>query len=260
MTEVNTITDATLAETLNTSKPVLLLISDGSDLRGDFSTAFKKAASEEQGVVFARINPQDNPETVARFNIGRKSVMIGLFDNEEIVRRSRPWGTDVPLGIERLKQIAADSTPPSENDLIQSETESTDSKENPIVDNKPVNVTDETFQAEVIDYSEQMPVLVDFWAEWCGPCRMVGPILEKLAEEYAGKIRVAKVDVDANQGLAQYFQVMSIPTIMVLKNRTQIFSQPGAFPEAAFRDLIDQAVNLEVPLPEAEAEQEPAAE
>ena len=119
----------------------------------------------------------------------------------------------------------------------------------------PVAVTDETFQAEVIDY--ELPVLVDFWAEWCGPCRMVSPILEKMAEEYAGKVRIAKVNVDENPGLSQYFKVMSIPTIMMFKSHTIVFSQPGAFPEPAFRELLDQLVELEIPeQPEEEIAEE----
>jgi thioredoxin-like negative regulator of GroEL len=76
---------------------------------------------------------------------------------------------------------------------------------------------------------------------------MVAPTLEKLAKEFAGQIRIAKVDVDANPGLSEYFRVMSIPTIMCVKNRTIVFSQPGALPEAAFRDLIQQLIKLEVP-------------
>jgi thioredoxin 1 len=110
---------------------------------------------------------------------------------------------------------------------------------------KPVNVTDDNFQAEVIDYD--LPVLVDFWAEWCGPCRMVAPILDKLAPEYDGKVRIAKVNVDENPGLAQYFQVMSIPTMMMFKDKTMVFNQAGALPEPALRDLLNQLVDLSVP-------------
>jgi thioredoxin len=111
---------------------------------------------------------------------------------------------------------------------------------------KPVAVTDESFEEAVINYSKEMPVVVDFWAEWCPPCRMVAPILDKLAGEYAGRVRVAKVDTDANQGLSQAFQIMSIPTIMIVKEGHIIFGQPGALPEAVFRELFDKAIDLDI--------------
>jgi thioredoxin 1 len=110
---------------------------------------------------------------------------------------------------------------------------------------KPITVTDATFEQDVVN--ADLPVLVDFWAEWCGPCRMVAPILDKLAAEYAGKVIIAKVNVDENPALAQGFQVMSIPNLMMIKQRTIVFNQPGALPEPALRNLLDQLVALELP-------------
>lgn len=123
----------------------------------------------------------------------------------------------------------------------------------PMAADKPVIVTEATFENEVLN--SEMPVLVDFWAEWCGPCRAVAPTLEKLAKEFSGQVKIAKVNVDENPGLSQAFNIMSIPTIMCIKERTLVFNQPGALPEPAFRDLLTQLVALQIP-PEAKQQQQ----
>jgi thioredoxin 1 len=108
-------------------------------------------------------------------------------------------------------------------------------------------VTDETFEQEVL--KNDKPVIVDFWAAWCGPCKMVGPEMEKLAEKYAGTVEVVKVDVDANPGLSRTFGIMSIPTIA--------FFQPGQQPMGivGFRpsDAIEVAFELAKYAPKAPA-------
>ncbi|NWJ95344.1 MAG: thioredoxin [Chloroflexi bacterium] len=87
---------------------------------------------------------------------------------------------------------------------------------------KPSDITDSTFVAEVIEGSNTQPVLVDFWAAWCGPCKMVAPVLEQIQEEQEGKLRVVKVDVDDNQQVASKYGVMSIPTIILFKGGSEV--------------------------------------
>lgn len=99
-------------------------------------------------------------------------------------------------------------------------------------------LTEENFQEEVLDAA--VPVLVDFWATWCGPCRMVAPIIEEIAREQEGVIKVGKVDVDENPGLAADYGVASIPTLMVFKNGVAVRTAVGARPKDAILALLDQ--------------------
>ncbi len=102
----------------------------------------------------------------------------------------------------------------------------------------PVAVTDATFQQEV--EQQQGLVIVDFWATWCGPCHTVAPIMEQLAGQYQGKIKVLKVDVDANQRTAMRFNVRSIPSILFFKDGRHVDTLVGAYPKPAFEQKIQQ--------------------
>ncbi|MFY0482734.1 thioredoxin [Flavobacterium sp. PLA-1-15] len=98
-------------------------------------------------------------------------------------------------------------------------------------------ITDATFD-EVVLKSEK-PVVVDFWAAWCGPCRMVGPVIDEIATEYEGKATVGKVDVDANQEFAAKYGVRNIPTVLVFQNGEVVGRQVGVAPKKAYTDAID---------------------
>ncbi|BDU15920.1 thioredoxin [Lysobacter auxotrophicus] len=100
------------------------------------------------------------------------------------------------------------------------------------------DATADNFETEVLQKSMQTPVLVDFWAEWCGPCKTLGPILEKLAADYHGAFRLAKVDVDKEQQLAGAFQVRSIPTVFLVKDGQLVDGFPGALPEGQLREFL----------------------
>ncbi len=241
MVEPIVLTDENLDSVLMGDKPIMILVSNGDGVRGDFSSAFKKAAEENKQMVFAKIDPSQNPKAAQLFEVEDKPVLVGWYCGEQVVRRSKPWGTDMPLALEQVRTKVQEIAP----DVVAQPVEEEATAVEKVVDTKPFTVTDNTFQAEVIDY--HLPVLVDFWAPWCGPCKTVGPILDKLAVEFAGKIRIAKVNTDENQGLSQNFQIASIPTIMLIKDRTIVFSQPGALPESALRDLINQLIALKVP-------------
>ena len=105
----------------------------------------------------------------------------------------------------------------------------------------PTHVSDSTFQSEVLQ--AQQPVLVDFWAEWCQPCKMLEPIVADLATEYDARIKVAKLDVDANPETAGRFGVMSIPTLILFKGGSEAQRLVGYKPKSALKAKLDEALN-----------------
>lgn len=102
-------------------------------------------------------------------------------------------------------------------------------------------ITDQNFQEEVL--KSNLPVLVDFWAEWCQPCKLVAPIVEELAGEYTGKLKVGKLNVDENPEAAGNFGVMSIPTLMIFKNGQPVKTVVGAQGKEVLKKAIDEALN-----------------
>lgn len=102
---------------------------------------------------------------------------------------------------------------------------------------KPLTITDDNFEAEVI--KSDLPVLIDFWAVWCGPCKMIAPIVEELSNDYEGKLKVGKLDVDENQQIAIKYGVRSIPTVLLFKNGEVKETIIGAVPKSVFIDKLE---------------------
>jgi thioredoxin 1 len=108
--------------------------------------------------------------------------------------------------------------------------------------NAPLHVTDEEFEKVVLQ--SELPVVVDFWAPWCGPCKMVGPILDKIAKEQDGKLVIAKVNTDENPMWAQHYGVQGIPTMLFVSNGKIVHTQVGALPEPVLKDILGQFMDI----------------
>lgn len=177
--------------------------------------------------IIARIDADAEPELTRRFRITNTPVYL-------LVRNSKP---EIALASEEARaNVAAwlahfvDGKPqPAVN-----------SQARPANDGKPLTLTDANFQQTI---NQSLPVLVDFWAPWCGPCRMVAPSVEKLAQEYAGRAIVGKLNVDENQQTAQRYRVMSIPTLIIFKHGQPVDQIVGAQPYAALQQRLARFVS-----------------
>ncbi len=107
---------------------------------------------------------------------------------------------------------------------------------------EPIHVTDDAFESTIIQ--SDLPVIEDFWAPWCGPCKMIAPILEKIAEEYSEKVLVAKVNTDQHSQWANKYGVQGIPTMLFISNGKIVHQQVGALPEPLLRNMLDQFLSV----------------
>jgi thioredoxin len=192
--------------------------------------ALKQAARAESGkLLIAKVYVADSPDVHTQYGAPPLPALITLKAGEVQSVADSVLPKDVPAHIDYLLGRGAKPAPAPTSAAAQ-----------PTSPDKPLPTTDATFQRDVLN--SPVPVLVDFWAAWCAPCRMIAPSLENLAREYAGRVKIVKLDVDANPYTANTYRVQGIPTMMLFKNGEAIGTQVGALPQPQIEQFIRQAL------------------
>jgi thioredoxin 1 len=216
--------DQGFARLLDTPIPVLFLLWNGPGVSDELNQALLDLAAREAGrLLVARINTHENPQAARHFNVRQTPVLIGTVESSEVTRVAQPRPQDVDthaafmLGrAPQPRQPAAESGPAA----------------------RPLHIGDAAFEEEVL--RSETPVLVDFWAPWCGPCHMVAPTLDRLAREYAGRLKVVKVNVDENTHYAGLFGVQGIPTLLLVRAGKVVNRLVGVQPEPYLRAQVER--------------------
>ena len=207
-------------------RPVVAIFWSRQDPKAEQLRQVAEATAQKYGgeVRVARLEADDAPETRARYDVDALPEFL-FFRGGELVARARgypslnalePW----------IEYLLGRGPAPAARQKTAPEPSSAE----------PVTVTDATFDRVVLQAGQ--PVLVDFWAAWCGPCRMLAPVIEKLAAEFAGRAVVAKLDVEANPATAQRYRAMSIPTLVFFEDGQEADRLVGAQPEGVIRSRL----------------------
>lgn len=234
--------DQSFDRVLGAGLPVLALYTAGAP-DSALDDVLKQIAKTESGkLLVAKIRIEENPALVKRFAL-RAGSLITFRDGKEYSRAEMPGPDAVRAHAAYLLGSGpkpAAPPPPAAEPVKPAEpprpAASAGGGAGPL--DIPLHVTDATFGREVLNAS--LPVMVDFWADWCGPCHRIAPSLEKLAREYSGRVRIAKLNVDQNQRTAMQYQVQSIPTLLLVKNGKIVDRLVGALPEPQLRSQVER--------------------
>ncbi len=226
--------DQSFDRVLSAGLPVAAVFWRGTSLEPALQAEMTALARAESGkLLVAKVRLEDNPGLAQRYSLRAPAVLITFRNGKELKRIEKPTPAQFREHVDYLLGRGPEPQPPVQTPPPQQAAGPTAGK--------PVAVSDATFGREVMQSS--LPVVVDFWAAWCGPCKMVAPALEKIAAEYAGRLRVAKVNVDENPYTAQQYQVQGIPTLLFVRKGRVVNRVVGALPEPRIRAQVEELVN-----------------
>jgi thioredoxin 1 len=235
-------TDQSIDRVLNAGLPVVLVFVDGS-MPASLDAAMKKLARDEAGsLLVVQTSTKDSPQAAQRFGVQNLPGVVAV-KNGQVQSKSDAIEAG-ELARHALFLLGKGPRPepakPTGSHFSSSSTGASQPGSSGVEHSvgRPVTVTDTSFDQEVM--RSALPVVVDFWAPWCGPCRMVAPVLDKLASEWAGRVKIAKVNVDENPQAAGRYGVQAIPTMLVVKGGRVIDQWAGAMPEQAMRARLAQ--------------------
>lgn len=224
-TPLNT-SDLSLDRVLNAGLPVALVLTNGNGPDAALDAALREIARVDAGALLvARLDTHENPLTARRLDGAR---LVTFRDGQEYSRAD----TLTPDILRAHVDYALGRGPRPASQPAQPRT--APRAATPVT---PLPVSDATFQREVLE--SDLPVLVDLWAPWCGPCHMIAPIVDRVAGEYAGRLKVVKLNVDDNPRTAGAYQVQGIPTLLIFRNGRVADRIVGAAPEPLLKGKID---------------------
>jgi thioredoxin len=245
-TPINT-TDQSIDRVLSVNLPTAFVFVDGKAPTA-LEDVLNRAAREYAGkLLVVQIQIKDNPASVQRYQVVRAPAIVAVRDGQVL---SKAEGVSAAEAQQHIMYLLGKGAKPVVKPHTESTSRASDQRTTkpaqeqpssagrraPSASARPQAVTDATFEHDVLRSAE--PVLVDFWAPWCGPCRMMEPVLERLAQEHAGKLRVAKMNVDENPITPQQYGVQGIPTMVVVKRGQVVDRWTGALPEAQVRSRL----------------------
>ena len=226
-TPINT-DDNNLNKVLSQKLPVVLYLYEKADKTLD--EALAHAAKENAGeILVARVDATQNPQTYGQYQRPALPALLTLDEGRVESRAGRVRPADIE---DHVNFLLGQGPMPAETAAESEAREASGAA--------PFTVSDATFASDVLKSS--VPVLVDFWAPWCGPCHMVAPVVERVAQKYAGRIKVGKLNVDDNPMTASTYQTRSIPTLIIFKDGLPAGRLVGAHPQSNIERLVEDAL------------------